>query len=292
MNQERAKIFWELSKPRLTGMALVMTALGFVLGLEKLGEPFSDAWLRGLGTLVGTALLGMASAALNQVIEKDLDAKMPRTLGRPLPSGRIEVLPVQRFGFACGLAGTFVLLIFVNAITAVLGALTVFFYLGIYTPAKRVSSLSTIVGAIPGAIPPVLGWTAGYGRLSLEGLFLFGILFLWQIPHFLSIAWIYRKDYALGEFPVLSVCDEDGAQTARQSFLYGLALVALSAMPTLWGMMGEWYLWGAVAVGGAFLASIAVLMFHRTVAQARRVFFLSLFYLPAIAVLMVLDNNL
>jgi protoheme IX farnesyltransferase len=191
---------------------------------------------------------------LNQVVERETDALMERTRSRPLPAGRIETTPALLFGVSIALLGTLELLIGVNALTAALGALTLALYVLVYTPMKRMSSLSTIVGAIPGALPPVMGWTAAHDGLSAEAWVLFGILFFWQMPHFLAIAIAYRDDYARGGHLVLPVIDSDGGSTGRQIVLYLGALLPVSLLPTIVHMAGESYFWGALVLGAGFLA--------------------------------------
>lgn len=287
MSGSRWRSWWELTKPRLTALAVLMGVLGFSLS-RSLGDlPFS--WPAFLGMLVGICLVGISCSALNQYLERDLDARMRRTERRPLPAGQIAPAKALRLGVLTGLVGTLVLLVLTNALTAVLGAATLLFYLGVYTPAKRLSTLSTLVGAIPGAMPPLLGWTAGSGELTPEGFLLFGILFLWQIPHFLAIGWIYREDYARAPFPVLPVTDATGAETARQALCYTLALVPVTLLPAYWGMAGTVYFVGALALGLALLALVVALARSHAVSDARRVFFFTLLYLPALTGLMIWD---
>ncbi|MCB0403166.1 MAG: heme o synthase [Bdellovibrionales bacterium] len=290
MNWDREKIaaYYELSKPRLSAMAVIMVGLGYVLARRVLNEGFD--WPRFFATALGTSLVGIGSAALNQWIEVARDAAMDRTKSRPLPSGRLERKSVLYFGYAASLGGVLLLLLFVNPVTAVLAAFTLFFYLAVYTPAKPLSSLATLIGAIPGAIPPLMGWTAGYGMIAWQGLFLFGILFLWQIPHFLAIAWMYKDDYALGDFAVLPVEDPEGSSTFQQAALYSLALLVISVLPTLRGMAGTLYFGGALFFGGMMLQKVWQLSRERSRARARGLFLVSILYLPAISILLVLDQ--
>lgn len=284
--KERLKDYLELTKPGICGLALTMTCLGFFLGSGPTMEikPL-------LISLVGIALVGAASGALNQYIEREIDARMWRTLDRPLPAGRMKASSALIFGIVCGVLGEVVLLVGVNGITALLAAITLFFYIGIYTPSKRVSSLSTLLGAVPGAMPPLMGWTAVQGHIGFEGLVLFGILFLWQIPHFLAIAWIYREDYARANLPVLPVVDELGSSTVKQVIIYSLVLLPISLVPSAWGLTGSYYFYGAIALGLLFLFCGIALAIYRSKLYARRLFFASIIYLPLLGFLMVWDRT-
>lgn len=285
MNREMIRDYFELTKPRICLLALIMTSLGFFLASPGAVDGALLTW-----ALIGIGLVGASSCILNQYIERELDAQMWRTLDRPLPAGRIEPEKALWFGSILAVAGEIVLLVWVNPVTAVLGALTLLFYLGIYTPSKRVSSMSTLIGAIPGAMPPLLGWAAAKGQVGAEGLILFGIIFIWQIPHFLAIAWIYREDYSRANFPILTVLDEKGSITARQIVIYSLVLIPLTLVPAAWGVSGRVYFFGALLLGLAFLAQSVVLAIWRTKVQARRLFLASLIYLPALVFLMVWDR--
>lgn len=276
----------ELTKPRICLLALMMASLGFLLGTPS---GHFDGGLF-LATLTGLGLVGAGCGALNQYLERDLDARMWRTMNRPLPAGRLAPSVALIVGFSASLIGEFVLLFGVNSVTAVLGGLTLLFYLGIYTPSKRVSSMSTLLGAIPGAMPPLMGWTASHGGVSSEGLLLFAILFLWQIPHFLSIAWIYREDYGRAGLPILSVVDEKGIATAKQIVLYSVVLLPLSLVPSLWGVTGTAYFYGALILGVIFLVYGLGMAVYRSKWHARRLFLVSIMYLPLLGVLMYWDR--
>jgi len=193
------------------------------------------------------------------------------------------------FGFSCLILGSTLLMVFVNFITVVLGLVTFLVYLAAYTPMKRTSSLSTLVGAIPGATPPLMGWTASYGALAPEGWILFAILFLWQVPHFLAIAWMYREDYARASLPILSVVDEQGGKTSKQVLLYSSVLLPLSLLPTLMGVTGEIYFFGAFILGIWFFIVSVYLAIFRTRVYARKLFFVSIIYLPLLGILMAAD---
>jgi protoheme IX farnesyltransferase len=276
----------ELTKPRITFMVAVTTAAGFLLAAQ-------DAALAPLllfHVLAGTALVASGAAALNQVLERDTDARMPRTAGRPLPAGRLHPDAALAWGVGLVLGGLAYLALGVNLLTALVGAASAALYVFAYTPLKRVSSLSTLVGAVPGALPPVMGWTAVRDNLDPGAWALFGILFLWQLPHFLSIAWLYRDDYARGGFPMLSVADTGGHRTARQAVLYGAALVPVSLLPSVLGLTGAAYFIGALGLSLAFLGCCAAFAAARSQARARRLLLASVLYLPAVLLVMLIDR--
>jgi protoheme IX farnesyltransferase len=275
----------DLFKARLTFLVLVTTLVGFYMGVSS---PVDYGLL--FHAMTGTALLASGAAALNEWLERHHDARMLRTQDRPLPSGRMQPGTVVAIGTITAGLGLLELYFMVNPITAALGALTLVIYLFVYTPLKRVTWLNTVVGAIPGGLPPLMGWTAARGEISLEGLSLLAILGFWQLPHFMAIAWMYREDYARAGFQMLSVVDEDGRRTGRQSVSHTLALVAVSLLPFILGMAGKWYLAGALTLGLAFLWLAFQFARELTLTRARQLFFASIAYLPALLVLMVLDK--
>lgn len=274
-----------LSKPRIVILALMMATLGYFLG-----DPGPIDWLRFLGMLVGTGFVGAGACAFNQFAEIEIDKKMLRTQNRPLPSGRMEPQLAVKMGWAFSLFGIVVLSVFVNTPTAVLGAFTLLAYIGMYTPAKAVSPLSTLIGAIPGALPPLIGYAAGRGTIAPPGMVLFGILFLWQIPHFLAIGWLYRDDYSRASLPILTVVDLKGDLSAKQAVLYSIALIPLTLVPSLWGMAGENYFVGALALGLLFLFCSFFLAVRKNRVAARLLFLASLLYLPSLGGLMYWDR--
>ena len=237
----------ELTKPRITLMVVLTAGIGLLLGS---GGEVSGAIV--IHTLLGTGLLAAGSSALNQVLERDLDGLMERTAQRPLPAGRMHPDSALLFGVTLAILGLVELTVFVNLLTALLGTLALASYVFLYTPLKRVSSLATVIGAIPGAIPPLMGWTAVTNELALGAWVLFGILFLWQLPHFLAIAWICREDYARAGLPMLPVVEPDGRSTARQMVLWGAALLPVSLFADDSGV--DWcYLFRGHAEPGLFL---------------------------------------
>jgi protoheme IX farnesyltransferase len=264
-------------------MVLITTAAGFLFAAKQV-DP-----LLLVHALVGTALVAAGTNALNQYVERDLDAKMHRTRTRPLPAGRMTPRAALVFSSAIAILGTLYLGVLVNWLTAALGAFTLTSYIFVYTPLKRVSTICTLIGAIPGAIPPLMGWTAVTNELSLGGWIAFGILFLWQLPHFMAISWMYRDDYARGGFAMLSVRDENGAAVARQAIYYSLALLAVSVLPSIFGMTGAVYLVGAAAAGTALLAAAIRFFFDRSVRIARSLFMISNLYLLTVMLLLVVD---
>ncbi len=280
----RAADFVELTKPRITSLVLVTAAVGYAVG----GGSSLSAW-RFLLFMAGTALLCGGASALNQYLEQDADARMERTRGRPLPSGRLSPGDALAFGVAISVAGL-ALLGAVNLLTLLIGAASLASYVLAYTPLKRVTSLCTVVGAVPGALPPLMGWAAARGSLGPAGWGLFGILFLWQLPHFLAIGWLYREDYARGGFPMLAVTDRDGSSTGRQAVLYATALLPVTLLAGLLAAAGKGYLWGALALGIAFLACAIAFGWNRSAGSARRLFLASVLYLPLLLGLMVFDR--
>ena len=277
-----------LTKPRIT-LFVVMTAfVGFVAGTKG---PLSGMDLGLLfHTLLGTALVASGTSAFNQVWEKELDGRMQRTAARPLPSGRLPLAGAAVFAGALSVVGLVELLLFTNGITTALAAFTLVSYVCVYTPMKTRSPASTIVGAIPGALPPLGGYVAAEGALGLPGLALFAILFVWQLPHFFAIGWRHRVDYAKAGVVILPVIDPTGRSTARQTLLWTAVLLPVSLLPSLVGTAGFAYAFGAFAMTLLFLASS--LRFARDISdgRARSLFLASIGWLPAILVLLVLDR--
>lgn len=276
-----------LAKPRITTMVVLTAGMGFLLAEQG---PISF-WLL-VHTLIGTGLVSAGASALNQVLERERDARMRRTVDRPVPSGRMHPDAALLWGVALGIGGLGYLAIRVNLLTALLGVAALVGYVFVYTPLKPITSLSTIIGAVPGAIPPMMGWAAVRDQVGLPAWVLFGILFFWQMPHFLAIAWLCRDDYRSGGFPMLTVTDPSGAQAARQAILYGAALVPVSLLPTPLKLLGPVYFWAALALGIAYL--FAALRFGRdkSDASARRLMFASILYLPALLGVMLVDRIL
>jgi len=283
--KSRAAVLSELFKLRLTTLVLLTTLVGFYLGSRS---PVS--WVLMFHTLFGTALLASGAAALNQWIECEHDAKMRRTQDRPLPSGRLTADTVLLIGGSCGVLGLIYLALMVNLLTAVLGAVTIGSYLFVYTPLKLITTLNTVIGAIPGALPPLMGWTAARGELSGEGWSLFAILCFWQLPHFLAIAWMYRDQYAKAGFVMLPVVDPTGKRTGRQALSHTLGLLPVSLCPFLFKMVGPVYLVGAFLLGIAFLWCAFEFSRHLTLQRALLLFFASIIYLPSLLGLMVMDK--
>lgn len=283
--------YLELTKPRITTMVVVTTAAGYVLAADP------RQWVVFLHVAIGTALVASSASALNQVIERRTDAQMRRTANRPIPAGRLEVTQALLFAVFLGVLGMAYLAVLVNPLTAALGAATLGLYTFVYTPMKRRSSLATLVGAIPGAVPPMMGCTAATGSLDALAWVLFGILFLWQMPHFLAIAWLYRSDYARGGFPLLTLGGEIGGRsaeerTAQQMMLYSAALIPVSLLPTVLGTSGWPYLVGALLLGGVFLAYSFAFGLAPDARSARRLLLVSVMYLPLVLGLMVTDRLL
>jgi protoheme IX farnesyltransferase len=281
----RVADYLALVKVRLTMLVLATTVVGFYLGSSS---PMN--WPLLAAAVLGTGLLAGGAAALNQWMEREQDGDMRRTEGRPIPAGRLSASEALGFGVAISAIGVIVLALAVNWLTAAVGAATLVLYLFAYTPLKQRTPWCTVVGAVPGALPPVMGWTAARGDLGLEAAMLFAILFVWQMPHFLAIAMIHRDDYARAGFPMLTVDDPDGATTAKHIAAYCVALVPISLAPTLLGLSGSVYFVGALALGVAYLALGIVVAVKRTRVAARGLFLASLVYLPILLGLMSADK--
>lgn len=275
--------YLELSKSRIVLMVLITTAAGYLFA-----TPNVDPLLL-LHTLIGTALVAAGTNALNQYVEREHDGRMHRTRSRPLPAGRITPRAALLFSSLIAVAGTIYLGVAVNWLTAALGAFTLTSYIFVYTPLKRLSAICTIIGAVPGAIPPLMGWTAATNELSLGGWIVFGILFLWQLPHFMAISWLYREDYARGGFAMTSVRDANGASVAAQAIYYTLALLPVSVAPSLFGLSGAGYLVGASIAGAILLGSTIRFFFERSARNARTLFMVSNLYLLTVMLLLVVD---
>ena len=294
--QGRSRVldYVELMKPELTFLSVLSALCGFYLG--STGELNIAHFIH---TAIGTILLGGGAGAINQYIERLYDALMKRTERRPLPSGRLFPEEALLFGVILSLAGCAELTLFINGLTGFLGALTFCTYIFLYTPLKRVTPFSTIVGAVPGALPPMIGWAAARNGISVESWALFGILFCWQIPHFLSLAWMYKKDYARAGFRMLSVDDDDGKKTTRQIVVFTVILIPATLLSSYLGLTGLTYTIAALALGGIFLA-IGFLFMRATYlgsdahqhvnVYARRMFFASLLYLPLLMIVMSMDK--
>lgn len=283
--QRRTADYLILTKPRVVLMVLITTAVGYYLG-----SPGAVDALRLFHTLLGTALAAGGTIALNQFLERDGDALMERTRYRPLPDGRVEPGRALLFGTSITAGGIVYLALSVAPQTAMVTALTAGSYLFLYTPLKRKTTLCSLPGAVSGALPPVVGWVAARGEFGPGAWILFAILFLWQIPHSLAIAWIHRADYARAGIRLLPVIEPDGASTGRQVVNYLLALLAVGLLPTFMGLTGPIYLYGALVLGVGFLACGVILATSRSVADARRLVYASLVYLPVLLMLMALDK--
>jgi protoheme IX farnesyltransferase len=282
----RRAIWMELFKARLSALVVLTALVGFYVGYQG---PIDYTLM--LHTVAGTAFLAAGAAALNQLLEREHDARMARTEHRPLPARHLTPGAVLWVGVAVSLVGIVELLLFVNALTAILGAMTLVSYLFVYTPLKRVTPLNTAVGAIPGALPPLMGWTAARGQLSIEGWALFAILFFWQLPHFLALAWIYRDEYREAGFAMLPCYDTDGRRTAGQALSHTLGLLPLSLSPFAFGLTGRFYLVVALVLSVGFLWSAFRFSRELSLPAARRLFFASIIYLPLLLVMMVIDKT-
>jgi heme o synthase len=271
-----------LTKPRLNFLVVASSAAGYFLGAARALDPWRMA-----AAVAGTALVAGGAAALNQVSERDTDALMRRTRMRPLPDGRVTPADARMFGLGLSFAGLALLATRATMLAAALAAATLVVYLVVYTPMKRRTSLATLVGAVPGALPPLIGWAASHGSVDAGGASLFAIVFLWQIPHFMAIAWMYRDDYATAGFPMLPVVEPDGRRAGRQAAVYAAALVPVSLVPALVGVSGLMYFALALVLGVALLLLAVRFAASRTDASARALFYGSITYLPLLWIAMI-----
>jgi heme o synthase len=284
--RERLADYLELTKPRVTSLVLATTLVGFYLGSRG---PLDFVLL--LNTLLGTALVAGGTSALNQYVEREQDARMLRTRRRPLPAGRLDPAHALLFAAAISMAGLLHLVLTVNLRTAGLAGLTLLSYVFVYTPLKKITSLCTLVGAIPGALPPLGGWTAAHGDIAAGGVALFAILFVWQLPHSLAIAVLYKDDYARGGFRLLPVVDPVGGTTGRQILAHCLVLLPLSLVPTLLQVTGVVYFFGALVLGLALTAFAVPVLVDASARSARRMLLASVVYLPVLLCLMAFDRT-
>jgi protoheme IX farnesyltransferase len=273
-----------LTKPRLSALVMLSAVVGFFFGST---EQFN--WVLLVHTFLGTALVAFGSSALNQFLERNTDALMQRTEDRPLPARRMTPTQALYFGACSSAAGLIYLAACTNFDAALIAALTLAIYIFVYTPLKRVTSMNTLVGAIPGALPPLIGFAAARGELAAQGWALFAIVFLWQLPHFLAIAWIYREDYARAGYVMLPRVDDEGHSCGRQVVLQSVTLVPISLVPLFFHMTGVFYAIGALIMGFAFLGFGLNFALKRTDASARQLFVASVTYLPLLLALMMLD---
>ena len=275
-----------LTRPRLSTLVLLATLVGFFFG----SDDHIDLVLL-LETLLGTALVAGGSSALNQVLEVRTDALMERTRNRPLPAGRMSQSEVLYFGVAASVVGLLYLALRVNLNASLWAAVTLAVYVFAYTPLKRLTTFNTLVGAVPGALPPLIGWAAARGSLTQPSFALFALLFVWQLPHFLAIAWIYRADYARAGLVMLPTIDPEGFATGRQIVVHSLSLLPVSLLPLYYHMSGARYLCGALVLGIAFLAVAINFAIKRSDRAARQLFLASVAYLPLLLALMMVDRS-
>ncbi len=276
-----------LTKPRIALMVLVTVAVGFLLGTSGGSIAFGKLAL----TLVGTGLVAGGASAWNMILERDRDARMKRTANRPLPSGKLSMVEAVVFGSALALGGVALLFFGVNGLSAMVAASTFFLYVVVYTPMKSVTSLNTAIGAVPGALPPVIGWAASTGRLGVEPWALFLIVFLWQFPHFLAIAWIYRDDYARGGHKMLPNVDPDGSITGRQAMWHALQLVPAGLIPSLIHLGGPIYFVGALLLGLFYFYYAVQFWLDVNDRTARKLLRASILYLPMVLLLLLLNRG-
>ena len=278
--------YWELTKPRIIFMVLVTFCLGFFVGGRGIHSVSLLLW-----SLAGTAFSVAGSAVLNNYLERDVDRLMHRTEGRPIPTGVIRPTAALSFGFILLFFGQSILIVTAGLLTAFLALLSAFLYVVIYTPMKRLSWINTSLGAVPGAMPPLGGWTAATGEIELGAWVFFLILFAWQHPHFFAIAWIFRDDYRRGGFKMLPVQDIEGNRTCRQIIYFSVLLLITSLFPTFLGLTGKVYLVGALILGSMLLASAVYLIQKRSNYGARKLLQATIFYLPLLFILCLIDSG-
>ena len=280
----RVASFLALTKPRIAVMVLMTVAVGFVLGGRGSSHPATLAL-----ALIGTGLVAAGASAWNQVLERDRDSRMRRTVNRPLPSGKLQLVESAVFASVLPLAGLAILSIGTTGVATLVALLTFVLYVLVYTPLKPVTTLNTAVGAIPGALPPVIGWAAATGTVGVEAFVLFLIVFLWQFPHFLAIAWIHREDYARGGHKMLPCVDPEGILTARQAVIHSLVLVPVGLLPTVVGVAGVVYFVGSLILGLMYLAASFKFLVNRDDASARGLMKASFIYLPLVLLLLLIN---
>src|SRR6266436_7638358 len=281
----RSAAYIELTKPRITSLIVLTSAAGFALGSRG-----AVNYVALIQAMIGIALLSSGIATLNQFMERDLDGLMRRTENRPLPSGRLTPFEALWFGVALTMGAELYLALSVNMLTAVLGLTVIAGYLFLYTPLKTRTSLSTAVGAFPGAMPPLIGWAAARGEIDLAAWVLFAILFLWQFPHFLAIAWMYREDYGRAGIRMLPVVEPEGRVTGQQIVAFTIMLIPVSLLPALMGLSGRVYLVAAIALGLLFLVSSVRAALSKSNQHARQLLLASVLYLPLLFGVMVLNR--
>lgn len=275
-----------LTKVRLNSLVVFTTAGGYYMGAQG---PISPLLM--LNACVGTALVASGAAAFNQIHERDVDRLMERTRNRPMVQGRLSIGRANQWAYGLSALGVLMLWFGANPLAAALALATLLLYVWVYTPMKTRSSLATVVGAVPGALPPMIGWAASRGSAEFVSWTLFAIMFLWQLPHFLAIAWMYRDDYARAKMPMLPVIDADGAMTGRQAVMYAGALVPMSVMPMIFGLAGRAYGIGALVLGITLAVVAVVFAMHRSRENARTLFLASIAYLPLLLILMAASKR-
>jgi len=285
----RVAAFAELGKARILALVLVVTAVGFALAAQ---QQSGASVLALIHALIGTALVAAGANALNQALEATFDARMLRTQDRPVPSGRLTRREALAFGLTCGASGLLYLGLQTNALACLIAGVTLVSYVALYTPLKRISPMCVYVGAVPGALPPLIGWAAGSGTLSFQALSLFVILYFWQLPHFAAIAWQYREDYARGGYPMLAVIDSDGWRTNLHVITHTVGLLGASLLPVWVGLSGVAYGVAAMALGTAFLLCGIYFLTRKNPTTARQTVLASVAYLPLLLGMLLLDRTL
>jgi protoheme IX farnesyltransferase len=286
---ERVRDFVALTKPRIAILELITVCIGATAAASVAPSEWLMDGLRVVWAVIGTTLVAASASTFNQILERSSDRLMARTENRPLPSGRLGALEASVFGLITGILGFVTLGLLVNTTTTILGAISWLLYVAVYTPLKPRTSLNTVIGAVPGALPIVMGWTAVGGPFTIDALILFGIVFLWQFPHFMAIAWLCRDDYRTAGLQMISINDPQGKSTGIVAVLTSIKLLAVSLLPTLTGLAGFWYFAAALVLGLVMLAYSVKFMRSPTDLQARHLLRASLLYLPLVLLALVLD---
>lgn len=281
---DKVKAYFELTKPRIAFMLVLTAAAGFYLGSGQFDLSLFVV------SMLGITFLAFGTATLNQFVERESDRLMKRTASRPLPSGRLTAREALIFGIILCILAELILFSFVNFLTGILGILVILGYVLLYTPLKKVTTFSTVIGAFPGAMPPLMGWTAAANEISIHAWILFSIIFFWQFPHFLAIAWMYRDEYEKAGIKMLPVIDKQGKVTILQVLAFTVLLLVTSVVPFFVGMVGSLYLTVSMLLGAYFLYSAIQMARKRTIASARQVLIASVVYLPIVFALIVLDS--
>ena len=286
----KLKVFWELSKPDITFLVIITAFFGYYAGIISLNGNHHFNWLDIFYLILGVAFSSAGVSPLNGYLESHLDSKMKRTIGRPIPSGRISSNQALFFGLVVSIVGVADLFFFISPLAGILSLLTICLYLLIYTPLKQKTEWNTLIGAVPGALPPIGGWVAATGEISIGAWVLFGLLFAWQIPHFLAIAWLYQKDYKDAGFKMITTSENFDSKLKYYIGIFSILVIIFSILPSFIGLSGLLYMFGALLIGFYFLKSSYNMMMNQNQKNARKLLFASIIYYPILLIIFVLDQ--